>query len=72
MSVVNLLCVNVGNSINYYCRTAYYGEYKCMGPGASSSGRVKFAKLLSEAEARPFLSMTYLNGNKWLLPLPNL
>ncbi|KAH9652874.1 putative pectinesterase 63 [Citrus sinensis] len=53
-------------------KTVYYGEYKCMGPGASSSGRVKFAKLLSEAEAKPFLSMTYLNGNKWLLPLPNL
>ncbi|KAJ4708841.1 Pectinesterase [Melia azedarach] len=53
-------------------RSVYYGEYKCMGPGASSSGRVKFAKLLSDEEAKPFLSMTYLQGNKWLLPPPKI
>ncbi|KDP33954.1 hypothetical protein JCGZ_07525 [Jatropha curcas] len=52
--------------------TAYYGEYMCKGPGASSDGRVKYAKLLSEEEAKPFLSMTYINGNKWLIPPPNL
>ncbi|KAL5853691.1 hypothetical protein ACOSQ3_008809 [Xanthoceras sorbifolium] len=52
--------------------TVYYGEYKCMGPGATSSGRVRFAKILSKLEAMPFLSMTYLNGNKWLLPPPKL
>ncbi|KAF2287102.1 hypothetical protein GH714_038189 [Hevea brasiliensis] len=50
--------------------TAYYGEYKCRGPGASSSGRVKYAKMLSDEEAKPFLSMTYINGNKWLIPPP--
>ncbi|GAV72966.1 Pectinesterase domain-containing protein, partial [Cephalotus follicularis] len=52
--------------------TVYYGEYKCIGPGASSSGRVKFAKVLSDEEAKPFLNMTYIYGRKWLLPPPKL
>lgn len=50
----------------------YYGEYKCKGPGATTSGRVKYAKILSDREVKPFLSMTYLHGNKWLLPPPKL
>ncbi|KAE8689154.1 sucrose synthase-like [Hibiscus syriacus] len=33
-------------------KTVYYGEYKCMGPGVSSTGRVGFARILSEVEAR--------------------
>ncbi|KAJ4832378.1 hypothetical protein Tsubulata_022316 [Turnera subulata] len=50
--------------------TVYYGEYKCRGPGASSSRRVRYAKLLSDEEAKPFLSMNYIKGNKWLIPPP--
>ncbi|KAJ6993510.1 pectinesterase 63 [Populus alba x Populus x berolinensis] len=50
--------------------TVYYGEYTCAGPGSSSFGRVPYAKSLSKAEAKPFLSMTYINGNKWLIPPP--
>ncbi|KAJ1402963.1 Pectinesterase, catalytic [Sesbania bispinosa] len=52
--------------------TVYYGEYRCMGPGATSSGRVKFQKLLSYEEAKPFLSMAYIHGQNWVLPPPNL
>lgn len=52
-------------------RTVYYGEYKCKGPGALSSDRVTFAKELSDIEAKPFLSATYIRGAKWLLPPPN-
>ncbi|KAH7519342.1 hypothetical protein FEM48_Zijuj08G0026000 [Ziziphus jujuba var. spinosa] len=52
--------------------TVYYGEYKCKGPGASTKGRVNYAKTLSDEEAQPFLSMTYLHGNKWILPPPKL
>ncbi|KAJ0032034.1 hypothetical protein Pint_13571 [Pistacia integerrima] len=51
-------------------RKVYYGEYKCMGPGADSTGQAKFVKILLDAEAEPFLSMTYLDGNKWVLPPP--
>ncbi|KAF8393678.1 hypothetical protein HHK36_021925 [Tetracentron sinense] len=53
-------------------KTVYYGEYKCMGPGASSGGRVKYTKILSDAEAKPFLSMTYIHSITWLLPPPKL
>ncbi|XP_031252298.1 putative pectinesterase 63 [Pistacia vera] len=53
-------------------KAVYYGEYKCKGPGASASGRAKFARILSDEEAEPFLSMTYLNGNKWILPPPTV
>ncbi|KAJ0035850.1 hypothetical protein Pint_25458 [Pistacia integerrima] len=53
-------------------KSMFYGEYKCMGPGASSSGRAKFARILTDAEAEPFLSTTYLDGNKWILPPPNV
>ncbi|KAM7525638.1 hypothetical protein LguiA_015540 [Lonicera macranthoides] len=53
-------------------RTVYYGEYNCTGPGAAPYGRVKYAKILSYGEARPFLSMTYIHGREWLLPPPNL
>ncbi|KAH0970851.1 hypothetical protein GBA52_023007 [Prunus armeniaca] len=52
--------------------TVYYGEYKCMGPGSSSTGRVKYAKTLSDEEAKPFLSMTFIRGSKWVLPPPKL
>lgn len=50
----------------------YYGEYKCKGPGATPAGRVKYAKVLSDAEAAPFLSMTFIQGNKWILAPPKL
>ncbi|PON66052.1 Pectinesterase, Tyr active site [Parasponia andersonii] len=53
-------------------RSVYYGEYKCSGPGATTSSRVKYSKVLSDAEVRPFLSMTYIQGNKWLIKPPNL
>ncbi|KAF4369936.1 hypothetical protein G4B88_016097 [Cannabis sativa] len=50
----------------------FYGEYKCMGPGASTSKRVKYAKILSDEEIKPFMSMTFIQGNKWLIQPPNL
>ncbi|XP_031265583.1 putative pectinesterase 63 [Pistacia vera] len=49
-------------------KPVYYGEYKCYGPGASSSDRAKFVKILSDGEAKPFLSISFLDGNKWILP----
>ncbi|RDX66453.1 putative pectinesterase 48, partial [Mucuna pruriens] len=53
-------------------KTIYYGEYRCMGPGAVSTGRVKFRKILSDEEAKPFLSMAYIHGGKWVVPPPKL
>jgi len=50
----------------------YYGEYQCTGPGASSSGRVKYAKILSDEEAQPFLSTSFIQGSEWLQNPPSL
>ncbi|KAL6226839.1 hypothetical protein ACLB2K_000799 [Fragaria x ananassa] len=57
---------------NTRASTVYYGEYKCSGPGSSSNERVKYAKMLSDVEARPFISLTFIQGTKWVLPPPNL
>ncbi|KAJ0090240.1 hypothetical protein Patl1_13665 [Pistacia atlantica] len=40
-----------------FCQNVYYGGYKCMGPGADSIGQPKFVKILSDVEAKPFLSI---------------
>ncbi|KAL5572300.1 hypothetical protein UlMin_021897 [Ulmus minor] len=53
-------------------KTVYYGEYKCMGPGASPSRRAKYSKMLTDVQVQPFLSMSYIQGNKWLIPPPKL
>ncbi|XP_022738510.1 putative pectinesterase 63 [Durio zibethinus] len=53
-------------------KTVFYGEFKCTGKGADPSGRVAFAKQLSEAEAQPFLVLGYIDGTKWLLPAPKI
>ncbi|XP_062010750.1 putative pectinesterase 63 [Rosa rugosa] len=52
--------------------TVYYGEYKCSGPGSSSIHRVKYARMLTDIEAKPFISLTFIQGTKWVLPPPNL
>ncbi|KAI4367906.1 hypothetical protein MLD38_016532 [Melastoma candidum] len=53
-------------------RSVNFGEYKCSGPGSNPAGRAKFSKQLSYAEAKPFLSLSYIVGSKWLLPPPKL
>ncbi|XP_037492131.1 pectinesterase PPME1 [Jatropha curcas] len=50
----------------------FFGEFKNSGPGAAADGRVKFAKQLTEAEVKPFISLSYIEGSKWLLPPPKL
>lgn len=56
------------------CRKVFYGEYECIGPGANNTSRVSFAKQLNESEAAPFMDVSYIDGNEWLLytPLFNL
>ncbi|KAF9616112.1 hypothetical protein IFM89_028578 [Coptis chinensis] len=40
--------------------TMFYGEYKCSGPGSSTGKRATYAKLLTDAEAKPFLDKSYI------------
>ncbi|KAK3000226.1 hypothetical protein RJ639_023845 [Escallonia herrerae] len=53
-------------------RNLFYGEYDCSGPGSDVSRRVGFAKKLSDADAKPFLSLSFVEGSKWLLPPASL
>ncbi|XP_074362738.1 putative pectinesterase 11 [Apium graveolens] len=53
-----------GNPSNQ--RTAFYGEYKCYGPGADRSKRVAWSRGLSKEEATPFLSKGMIGGGGWL------
>lgn len=46
--------------------TAYYGEYKCYGPGSDTSRRVSWSHKLTDAEAQPFLELSYIDGGSWL------
>lgn len=48
------------------CRTAYYGQYKCSGPGATELGRVAWSHELTDAEAAPFLSLSFIDGQDWV------
>ncbi|KAL0550861.1 hypothetical protein IC582_009926 [Cucumis melo] len=52
-------------------KTVMFGEYKCSGPGSVSTERVPYGKQLSDAEVNPFLSLAYVQSEKWLLPPPN-
>uniref|UniRef100_A0A1D1Z2G3 Pectinesterase n=1 Tax=Anthurium amnicola TaxID=1678845 RepID=A0A1D1Z2G3_9ARAE len=47
-------------------RTAWFGEYNCVGRGADLSGRVPWARSLTYEEARPFLDRSYIDGYLWL------
>ncbi|PKA61165.1 Putative pectinesterase 63 [Apostasia shenzhenica] len=52
--------------------SVFYGEYKCMGPGAATGERVDYVKLLTDEQVKPFVSMTFIRPNTWLLPQPKL
>ncbi|KAJ7973775.1 Pectinesterase [Quillaja saponaria] len=45
--------------------TVFYGQYKCTGPGASFAGRVSWSRELTDDEAKPFLSLSYIDGSEW-------
>ncbi|KAL2609185.1 hypothetical protein R1flu_027758 [Riccia fluitans] len=47
-------------------RTAFYAEFNCTGPGAQTSGRAPWSRIISAKEAKPFLSSAFINGRQWL------
>ncbi|KAJ0918700.1 putative pectinesterase [Helianthus annuus] len=55
-----------------FCRNLFFGEFGNTGPGAEMSGRGSFVKKLKLEEAKPFISLSYIEGSKWLLPPPKL
>ncbi|XP_006646312.2 probable pectinesterase 53 [Oryza brachyantha] len=46
--------------------TVFYGQYKCTGPGASFSGRVSWSRELTDDEAKPFISLSFIDGTEWI------
>ncbi|KAK1280163.1 putative pectinesterase 63 [Acorus gramineus] len=52
-------------------KTVFYGEYKCSGPGANTDKRVRYSRLLTDTQAQPFLSKSFINADLWLSPPPN-
>ncbi|KAM0908798.1 hypothetical protein ACQ4PT_015217 [Festuca glaucescens] len=46
--------------------TVFYGQYKCTGPGASYSGRVSWSRELTDQEAKPFISLSFIDGTEWI------
>ncbi|KVH93865.1 Pectinesterase, catalytic [Cynara cardunculus var. scolymus] len=46
--------------------TVYYGQYKCSGPGATFAGRVSWSRELTYEEAKPFLSLSFIDGSEWI------
>ncbi|KAF5735975.1 hypothetical protein HS088_TW14G00105 [Tripterygium wilfordii] len=50
------------------CRTVFYGQYKCIRPGTEMGGRVSCSRELTEEEAEPFTSNSFIDGGqcKWL------
>ncbi|XP_059316091.1 pectinesterase 1-like [Lycium ferocissimum] len=51
-----------------YDSSVFYGEYNNKGAGATMNGRVGYMKKLNDEEAKPFISLAYIEGSKWLLP----
>lgn len=43
-----------------------------MGSGANYTHRTSYARQLNESEAAPFLDISYVDGNQWLLHPPPL
>lgn len=55
--------------INYqmiFCRTVFYGQFQCSGPGADHGGRVAWSRELTQQEAKPFISIDFIDGHEWL------
>ncbi|KAJ8642228.1 hypothetical protein MRB53_018922 [Persea americana] len=46
--------------------TVFYGQYKCSGPGAEFGGRVSWSRELTSEEAKPFISLTFIDGQEWI------
>ncbi|CAM0954498.1 unnamed protein product [Alopecurus aequalis] len=46
--------------------TVFYGQYKCSGPGANYAGRVDWSRELTDEEAKPFISLSFIDGWEWL------
>ncbi|XP_004494095.1 putative pectinesterase 14 [Cicer arietinum] len=47
-------------------QSVFFGEYRCIGPGADYTSRVSYAKQLKDYEAISYMNVSYIDGNDWL------
>ncbi|XP_031128727.1 probable pectinesterase 68 [Ipomoea triloba] len=47
-------------------KTAFFGVYKCSGPGAAAVRGVSWARELDFDTAHPFLAKSFVNGRHWI------
>ncbi|BBN00713.1 pectinesterase [Marchantia polymorpha subsp. ruderalis] len=47
-------------------KTVFYGEYKCFGPGANRQGREQWSYNLTAKQAKPFMTVDWIDGKDWL------
>lgn len=50
------------------CRTVLFGQYDCEGPGANATMRVAYSKEFDQCEAAPFMDISFIDANDWVLP----
>ncbi|KAL3497487.1 hypothetical protein ACH5RR_040219 [Cinchona calisaya] len=50
-------------------KTAFFGVYKCWGPGAVAVRGVSWARELDFNTAHPFLAKSFVNGRHWIDPM---
>ncbi|KAF8022811.1 hypothetical protein BT93_F0353 [Corymbia citriodora subsp. variegata] len=53
-------------------RTAYYGQYECYGPGADTSRRVPWSRILTGEEVSPLLTMNMVDQQSWFRNAPSV
>ncbi|XP_022925076.1 probable pectinesterase 53 [Cucurbita moschata] len=46
--------------------TVFYGQYKCTGEGGRFAGRVSWSRELTDEEAKPFISLSFIDGSEWI------
>ncbi|KAJ0048256.1 hypothetical protein Pint_15870 [Pistacia integerrima] len=49
-------------------KTAFFGVYKCWGPGAANVRGVSWARELDFKTAHPFIRESFVNGRHWIAP----
>lgn len=54
--------------VNSSFRTAFFGVYKCSGPGAAAVKGVSWAHELDYDTAHKFLAKSFVNGRHWIDP----
>ncbi len=47
-------------------RTVYFGEFNNSGLGSNTTGRVKYARILTAGEAGLYTQISWINGSQWL------